>query len=105
MDLASQSLFTGYALPGILVVCLMYLFWFKGFLALVGAAGAFHYMDLSSQSTFEGVLLPVFFGICLIYFSWWLLLVNFVSVAVGTSSGSESNGIGGGFDGGDGGGD
>ena len=105
MDVASQSLFARYALPGIFVLCLMCLFWFRGFVALLGAVGAFHYMDLSSQSTFQGVLLPVVFGICLIYFSWWLLLVYFVSFGIDASTETDSSGTGGGFDGGNGGGD
>ena len=105
MDLESQSPVTGYVLPGVLIFCMMYAFWFKGFLALCGAAAAFQYMDLGSHSTIQGVLLPLLFAICLVYIAWWLLLVNFVSVATGAGSDSDSSWISGDSGGGDGGGD
>lgn len=94
-DLDSRSFLHGVVLPLLLTLSLMYLFWLKGFIALVAAVGSFHYMDIGSTSNFEGVVLPLFFAACVMYLIWWL----------GGHLGPGDTGAGGGFSGDSGGGD
>lgn len=99
-DLDSDNLFYNFVLPALLVGSLLYLFSLKAFLALAGAALAYHYMDLTSQSFFSGLLMPLLFGICLLFFMLWSGLGRYA----GGGDGGGDFGDFGGF-GGDGGGD
>jgi uncharacterized membrane protein YgcG len=99
-DLEADNPFYRLVLPGLLIASLLYLFWFKAFLALSGAVLSYHYMDLSGQSLFKGGVLPFIFFICLICFLLWSGLSRYGS---GDGGGGDFGDFsGGGF--GDGGG-
>ena len=99
-DLDAENPFYRLVLPGLLIASLLYLFWFRAFLALAGAALAYHFMDISGQSLFRGAVLPILFGVCLICFLLWSGLGRY-----GGGDGGGDFGDFGGFDGGgDGGG-
>ena len=88
-DLDSSSLLYSLLLPGLVLACLVYLFWYKAFLALCGAYLCYHFMDLGSQSMLRGGLLPLLFGLCLILFLLWS--------GLGRLLGGGGHGDGGGF--------
>ncbi len=95
-DLESEQLFYSLVLPGVVIASLLYLFWYRAFLALTGAALCYHFMDLGSQSPIRGGLLPILFALCCVLFLLWS--------GLGTLTGGSDGGDFGDF-GGDGGGD
>ena len=100
-DLDSPNLFHSLLLPGLVLACLLYLFWYRAFIALCGAYLSYHFMDLESSSMLRGGVMPLLFGLCLILFLFWSGLGRLLG------GGGQSDGGGfGDFDGGgDGGGD
>ncbi|MEJ2454408.1 MAG: hypothetical protein P8103_09660 [Candidatus Thiodiazotropha sp.] len=98
-DLESEQLFYSLVLPGVVIASLLYLFWYRAFLALSGAALCYHLMDLGSQSLIRGGLMPFLFALCCLLFLLWS--------GLGTLTGGSGYGDGGDFGdfGGDGGGD
>ena len=96
-DLESSNLFYSWALPALVLACLIFLFWYKAFLALCGAYLCYHFMDVESQSLLRGGLMPLLFGLCVILFLFWAGLGNLFS--------GGGDGTGGGFGDFDGGGD
>jgi hypothetical protein len=96
-DLDANNLFFGMVLPAVVIGCLLYLFWYKAFLALAGATLCYHFMDLESMSLIRGGLLPLLFGIFVMLFLLWS--------GLGALNGGSDGGFFDGFGGGDGGGD
>lgn len=104
-ELGSDDLWHGYALPALFVLGLLYLFWYRGFLAIAAGAAAFHFMDVNSASLFKGLVLPIFFGVCVLYLMWWAGTSGFSGGdSFGSGDGGCGWGDGGGECGGDGGG-
>lgn len=101
-ELGSTDFINGLLFPALLVGGLLYLSWFKGFIAILAAGVAFHFMDIEGQGLFTAILLPIFFGICLIYLLFW----SFTTILFGDEGlfgDGGCGGDGGGFDGGCGG--
>jgi hypothetical protein len=99
-DLDADNPFYRLALPALTLGSLLYLFWYKAFLALAGAVVCYHFMDLQSQSLLQGGLLPMLFGLCVILFLLWSGLLNLIGAAGGGDGGSDFFGDAGGGDGG-----
>ena len=104
-DLDSNDLISGRLFPAVFVLGLAYLFWFKGFVAIVAGVIGFHFSEFDSKSLVESVLLPIFSLFCLGYVIWWAG-INGLFPLNGLATGVDSIGGGdGGCDGGGGGGD
>lgn len=101
-DLDADNLFHRLVLPAVVLGSLLYLFWYKAFLALAGAAVCYHFMDIESQSIISGGLMPLLFGICVMLFLLWSGLGNLTSGIGGSGDGGGFFGDGGGGDGGGG---
>lgn len=70
----SQDFWRGYALPGMFVLCLVYVFWWQGFVVLALGALSWHFMDTAGGSWLTAGLLPMGFGACVVYFCWWIVV-------------------------------
>ena len=102
-DLESDNLFLSLVLPGVVLATLLYLFWYRAFLALCGAVLSYHFMDLGGQSVLRGAVMPILFGLCLALFLLWSGLGLLLGGGNGYGDGGGDFGDFGG--GGDGGGD
>ena len=101
-DLESDNLFYNLVLPGVVLASLLYLFWYRAFLALTGAALSYHFMDLGSQSMIRGGLMPLLLGLCLVLFLLWSGLgFLFSGGSASGDGGGDFGDFGGGGDGGD----
>ncbi len=102
-DLDADSFWYSLALPGLVVATLLYLFWFRAFMALAGAALCWYFMDLESRSLLSGGLMPFLFALCVLLFVFWSGLTRRLGGGRGSGDGGGFGDFGG-FDG-DGGGD
>lgn len=100
MDLDSSSAFYSQLLPGIAVLCVAWLTWFRGFVAVLFGSLAVWNADMTSTSVFESIMLPLFAVACLIYLLYWIGFsgaYDFDSVgSIGGGDSCDNGGDGGG---------
>lgn len=70
-ELGAPDLWHGLFLPGVFVLCVMYLFWFKGFVAIAIGLAAYQMTEIEGQSVLRSIIAPLIVAICIIYLAWW----------------------------------